>query len=201
MFGHQYDLDISLIVQSLPGCPISGASWAAWASSLRRSLLGGMTTLPFRYQVPESLRLLGSKTRFRPYWSTHGAIWVWKTPCWYWIHPSSSNQSRPGRSARRMNIFLGRSVRSWLSSSPRLASGGRESISATAWNFPGTCLIRRLYSWRVANQRATLLLTFLGFFQNVRLAWSVRIVTGVSVAATCGLQCSRALMTASNSRS
>ena len=31
---------------------------------------------------------------------------------------------------------------------------------------------------------ATLLLTFLRIFQNVRLVWSVRIVTGMSVAAT-----------------
>ena len=60
-------------------------------------------------------------------------------------------------------------------------------MSATAWNLPGTCLIKRLYSCNVANQRATLWLTFLGFFQNVRLAWLVRIVTGISVAATCGL--------------
>ena len=88
---------------------------------------------------------------------------------------------------------------SWLSFSPLSVPGGHDNASAGPFVLPGMCTILKSYSSRSACQWACLQSNFLGAFQYVRFAWSVRIVKGSFIQARYGLQWYNAFITASNS--
>ena len=86
-----------------------------------------------------------------------------------------------------------------LSCSPLSTPGSQDSMSGAAWIFPGTCLKIRLKTCKSENHCATCWLTFYGNFQWSRLAWSVRMVTGISIAAKWGLYFMSGMYTPRNS--
>jgi hypothetical protein len=187
-------------VTSLPGCPAVGRSWWNWRISLFSPSSFGTA---IRSLTVHSRRfgtvVEGSSwaSRFAFHWSTSSR----SRSCAWAIFRSRSIHSASGSVRSLMKSSLSMSVTFSLSVSPWSACGGRDRRSAAWCSFPGTCLIRRLYSCSSENQRATLRFTFLGAFQKVRLAWSVSTRTGISVPARCGLQCARAFMTARSSLS
>jgi len=142
--GHQKLWAIWHVVSSLPGCPAIGESWYQHAMSVLSWWCGDRTILPCAdhhvIQVrPSVLLFLVRKYFVFHFWiSGWNAFWIWITRHCVSLHSAS------GVMVSCANIFLGRRVRFWLSSSPLLVFGGCDSMSGAAWSLPGMCLIVRL---------------------------------------------------------
>jgi len=142
--GHQKLQAIWHVVSSLPGCPAIGESWYRRTMSVLSWWCGGRTILPcadyYVIHVRPSILLFFVRKYFVFHFWISGRNICWTCMTLHCI--SCHSASRVMMSCA--NIFLERSVRFWLSSSPLSAFGGHDNMSGAAWSLPGICLIVRL---------------------------------------------------------
>ena len=132
--GHQKCLSRRSIVRSRPGCPLVGVSWFLRRICRLSDSSGGTTIFPSLAYSPSSFCM----TSLNHFQSSIRERWR------VWLSLNSWRRRSHGASAVLTKIWGGRSVRFVLSFSPLSAERGRDSMSAVACSFPGTCLICRL---------------------------------------------------------